>query len=197
MVNVKNIIIGLAIFILTMFVVIYGVYSFYPQPQYEDYCSDLRFPFPMDKGENDSVCPAVCVELYEINEQGICEFNECGSGCGADGISRFQTYEQCQIVADGKTCYDEYDKASEQWSKVVFFIALPLGIILLAVGVFAFGLETVGAGLALGGVGIIIWGVGGYWRYSENLLKFLLSLVGLVIVIWLAYYFNKKSERKR
>ena len=40
-------------------------------------------------------------------------------------------------------------------------------------------------------------GTDGFWRFADDWLKFLLSLVGLVVLIWLAYYFNKKFEKKK
>ena len=40
-------------------------------------------------------CPAVCVEMWKLKEKG-CFFNECGSGCGPDGITTFKTKEECK-----------------------------------------------------------------------------------------------------
>ena len=74
---------------------------------------------------------------------------------------------------------------------------MPLGIIIIAAGALIFGLEAVGAGLMGGGVGVILWGVGGFWQFAQNWLKFVLSLLGLIILIWLAYYFNKKFGEKK
>jgi len=49
-----------------------------------------------------------------------------------------------------------------------------------------------------GGVGIILWGVSGFWSFAQDWLKLILSLAGLVALIWLAYYFNRKfGKRKR
>ena len=91
----------------------------------------------------------------------------------------------------------DYDVANEKYSRNLFLIALPLGILIIVLGAMIFGLESVGAGLMGGGVGVILYGVGNYWRYSEDLLKFLLSLTGLVIVIYFSYWFNKKSQKKK
>jgi len=71
---------------------------------------------------------------------------------------------------------------------------LPLGIIIIAIGALVFGLEFVGAGLMFGGVGIIVYGVGGFWRFAQDWLKFSLSAVGLVILIYLAYLMTKKRK---
>jgi len=70
--------------------------------------------------------------------------------------------------------------------------ALPLDVAIIVIGALMFGLESVGAGLMFGGVGVIVYGVGGFWRFTEDWMKFTMSLVALIIVIWLAYYWNKR-----
>ncbi len=202
MLNIKNLIFGVAIFILTLFVTIYGINTFYPSPEYSDFCTEGR-PIPKLIDGEERVCPAaVCVEMYEIKEvqcitepcNPVCEFNECGSGCGPDGLITFETMDQCQIIADGKNCYDSYDNAREAYSKKVFIMAIPIGILVIATGAYFFSLEAVGAGLMAGGAGTFVFGAGGYWRFADNWLKFVLSLVGLVALIAFTYWFN--TERK-
>jgi len=169
--SIKNVVIGIAIVVLTIFVVVYGIEMFYERPEYSDFCPDV----------------------YQIKTETAC-INAGGVWYeGESGESESVSVGYCDAGTD---CYEEYDDAQEKYSKNIFLITLPLGIILIIVGVAIFGLETVGAGLAGGGIGVLLWGVGGYWRYGSNLLKFVLSLVGLVAVIWLAYWFNKKSGKK-
>ena len=64
---------------------------------------------------------------------------------------------------------------------------------IITLGAFFFSLEAVGAGLMGGGIGTLIYGVGGYWRFAGDFLRFSLSLVGLVALISLAYWFNSKD----
>jgi len=204
MFNIKNIVLGIAIIILTIFVSVYGISTFVSKPDYNDFCSDVRYPQQISEEDNTKICPAVCVPMYEIKEvrcvtepcNPVCEFNECGSGCGPDGINSFNTLDQCELTLTGKNCYDEYDDAMKKYSKTVFIIAIPLGVLIIFLGAFFFSLDAVGAGLMGGGVGTLIYGAGGYWRYASDWLRFLLSLVGLVALIWIAYWFNKRAERK-
>ena len=189
--NIKNLVIGIAIIILTALAIGYGIVMFYDAPEYEDFCiEEIRVPTARVAVE--TVCPSVCIEMYDL-EENECDFDECGSGCGADGITTFETLEECNTALFEKGCYDEYDLAREIYQRNIFLIALPIGIALIIVGIAVFGLEVVGAGLAGGGIIIILWGITGYWRYGSDLLKFSLSLIGLVAVIWLAYWFNKKK----
>src|SRR3989344_2564316 len=129
MINIKNIIFGITIFILTIAVAVYGISTLYGEsPKYDDY----------------------------------------------------------------SPCQKEFEAAEKVYYKKVFLTALPLGIIIIIAGALIFGLEFVGAGIMAGGVGIIIYGVINYWRFTDDWLKFILSLIGLIIVIWFAYYANKK-----
>jgi len=183
MINIKNIVLGMAIIVLTMFVTIYGINTFYERPEYKDFCGEFK-----------------TAEI--INDQDRCE--EIG-GQWAD----YNTGDVRREALNGEllkgfcdrdyTCRQNYDSAMEKYSKNIFLIALPLGILIIFLGAYLFSLEAVGAGLMGGGVGTLIYGSGGYWRYADDRLKFVLSLVGLVALIFFAYKFNqeKKSFWKR
>lgn len=201
--SLKNIVIGIAIMILTIVVVVNGFNTFYSAPAYEDFCSTQRPAYPylgtakVSPEDNETICPAVCVKMWEIERDlGECAFNECGSGCGPDGVETFETLKQCETALSGKNCFDVYEDARESYSRNLFLMALPIGILIIVIGTIVFGLESVGAGLMAGGVGVILWGVGGFWRFADDWLKFLLSLIGLVVLIWLAYYFNERLGKK-
>ena len=174
--NVKNIITGIAIIILTIFVTFYGINTFYPKPEYESFCGD--------------------VETQEIIEtQDRCE--EIGG--------KWTVYERVKPVENEVEgfcdrdyyCRQDMDEAMKLRSRNVFLIALPLAIAIIIVGAFLFSLESVGAGLMGGGVGTLIYGAGAYWPYSENWIRFVISLVGLVILIWFTYWFSKRFEKKK
>ncbi len=191
--QIKNLVLGIAIIILTMFVTIYGINTFYASPEYSDFCSEGR-PILKLIDDQERVCPAVCVRMYQL-ENGVCEFNGCGSGCGPDGLNSFDTLEQCEIGASGVNCNDLFEEANKIYSRNVFLIALPLGILIITLGAYLFALESVGAGLMGGGVGTLIFGAGGYWRYADEWLKFILSLIGLVVLIFFTYWINQKLSK--
>ena len=90
--KIKDIILGIAILILTIFVAFYGISTIFPKPVYEDYCTNYNKPYPVVDGRE--VCPAVCVSMYAINVD-TCVYDECGSGCGPDNATTFATLEQC------------------------------------------------------------------------------------------------------
>ncbi len=177
MINVRNIIFAIAIFILTLFVGIYGISTLYGEsPQYDDYCP------------------------INIFDETSCE-NEGGSWVNNTQAVSDSRGEIKQIPVSGgfcqydyTVCQDELESAQEKYYRKVFFTALPLGIVIILVGALVLGLESVSAGLMLGGVGMILYGTGAYWRFTDDWLKFLLSLAGLIILIWAAYWFNKKEK---
>jgi hypothetical protein len=191
--NIKEFVIGIAVIILTISAFVFGVSAFYFAPSYSDFCNERFYPVSLSRTD---VCPPVCVEMYEISGE-ICIFNECGSGCGADGYSTFESLEKCEQILEERNCYKNYDAAMEKYSRNLFLIALPIGVILVAVGAALFALEAVGAGIMGGGVGIILYGVMGFWRFTQNWTKFLLTLAGLIFIIWFSYWMNKKSAKKK
>ena len=174
--NVKNIALGVAIFVLSLFVVIYGVNTLLDRPEYNNFCEDNYRP---NINNDEAEC---------INAGGKWIVSSCiPEDLNCKDSSYCDTYEMFQ------KCQNEYNSARESFSRNAFFIILPVSILLIALGALLFSLESVGGGLMAGGIGAIIYGVSGYWEYSEDWLRFIISLVGLVIVIFIAYFFNHKS----
>jgi len=178
--SIKNIVLGIAIFILTISVGIYGISTLYGKaPEYNDYC-------PYDVSTESSCIAEGGTWINNTNQQAV-EDRAVKAVPGQGGYCNY----------DWKKCNDELETALKPFHRKVFLTALPLGILIIIIGALIFGLESVGAGLMFGGIGIILYGVGGFWRFTEDWLKFLLSLVGLIIVIWLAYYWNMRFEKKK
>lgn len=198
--GLKNVVLGIAIIILTLFVGVYGINTFYEKPEYNDFCGERGVPLK-ERLVEPEICPAVCVEMYEIKEvqcvaapcNPVCEYNECGSGCGPDGINTFGKLSQCEITLTGKNCYNIYDEEMKKYSKNVFLIAIPLGILIIAIGVFFFSLESVGVGLMGGGIGTLLYGTWGFFWQASDVIRFIISLIGLIAIIGMAYWLNSKN----
>ncbi|MAH03605.1 hypothetical protein CMI39_02350 [Candidatus Pacearchaeota archaeon] len=171
--GIKDIIIGIAIIILTISVVVYGVNTFYNKPEYTDFCEEFKTQEIIETQER-------CEEINgKWTSQDIrCVTTPCPKGyCDRD-------YE----------CRKDYEDSREKYSKNVLIISIPLGILIIVLGAYFFRLDSVGAGLMGGGVGTLLYGAGGYWRYAGDIFRFILSLVGLVALIWFAHWFNKKKK---
>ncbi|MFA5259530.1 MAG: hypothetical protein WC979_07675 [Candidatus Pacearchaeota archaeon] len=171
MVDIKNFVLGVAIFILTLSVGIYGISTFYGKgPQYNDFC------------------PNIVTEQECMNASGNWINNTYIPTNGEKPMPAGGGYCEYSYIK----CQEKYNDAEEVHARKIFFLALPLGIIVLAVGALVFGLVSVGGGLMFGGVGLILYGVGSVWSYADDLVKFIISLTGLIVVIALAYYANYK-----
>lgn len=173
--KIKDSVLAIAIIVLSIFVTFYGINTLFPKPQYEDFCSSDNY------------------KVYETAQQ--CE---AVGGKWTPQEIRCITEPCPQGYCDSDyNCRTDYEHALNSRARKVFFVALPLGILIVALGMFGFGLEAVGAGIMGGGVGTLIYGSGAYWPYTENWVRFLISLIGLVMLIWLVYYFNKKGKGKK
>lgn len=168
----KNFVLGVAIMIVTIAVIVYGISTFYHQPLYEDFCNPIKTQEIINNSEQ-------CISIggqwspYPSVKNGV------EGWCDRDF--------QCSI---------DYAASREVYRRNIFFIALPLGIFIIAIGALLFNLEAVGAGLMAGGVGTMLYGIGGYWRYTDDWMKFSLSFIGLVALIFLTYYLNQKRKKK-
>jgi len=98
---------------------------------------------------------------------------------------------------EDKACLEDYDAAREEYSKWIFIVSIPLGLVIIALGTFAFSLGSVGVGIMLGGVWTLIYGTSNYWRYGEDWMRFLVSLIGLAALVLMAYRFNKPKKKKK
>lgn len=129
-----------------------GMSLFMDSPEYSDYCVDRYAPKLVD--DPTMVCPSVCTELWEL-EDGKCTLNDCGSGCGADGETSFDTKKQCDVVASGKTCYEAYDEAREGFDMLRFYVLAGLGFLLILIGIFVPEPITKFTGMGAGGIMVI------------------------------------------
>jgi len=172
----KEGLLGVAIMILVIFVTFYGINTVFPRPDYDDYCGDFKTQQVIDTQEG---CEAIGGMWSDFE--------------GPKPVDR----EYTGYCERDYTCSQELDEALKSRSQKVFFVALPLGIIIILLGMFVFGIEAVGAGIIGGGIGTLIYGSGAFWPYTENWARFVISLVGLVILVGLVYYFNKHPFGKR
>lgn len=169
--HVKNWVMAVAILILTLFVVIYGIDLAYPRVNYEEYCGEIPY-----RAINTSE------ECDNFNGKWI-EFNSDAPKPSSEGYCDLSYY-----------CRQDYDVARESYSKNVFLISIVLGILIISLGAFLFNLEAVGIGLMAGGVGTLLFGVGNYWRYAGSWLRFVVSFIGLVALIGITYYLNNSRR---
>ena len=165
---VKQTILTIAIALVLVFFVAYGISVFYESPQYEDYCGErTKTAFPRFSNET------ACLEnggRWDPNQRPCLEGVECPEGfCDADF-----------------TCRKEYDGARDLYNRDVFIASLILGLIIIVAGVLL-KLESVSVGIMGGGVLLIFYGMIRYWGELGKFVR--LGLLGAVLaaLIWIGY----------
>ncbi len=184
MLSFKNILIGLGIAILFAFVVSYGINTFYPRPEYDDFCN-INYPNRIPTKEPaDSNC--------SFNQS----LNQQRQECYNQKATPVSVYDEngCEVSVTCDTCSIDYENAQIKYSRIVFIAAGLAGLIAIAVGSFLFSVEAVGAGLMGGGIISIIYGNAVYWRNLDNLFRFIILLISLIIVIFIGLKINKQVK---
>ncbi len=92
-----------------------------------------------------------------------------------------------QISEDYQSCYGKYNKARENYSKNLFIISLIASLVVIIISSLFIQVENVSAGLMLGSLFFIIYGTGNYWRYMEDVVRFLILGGVLSVLIYLGY----------
>ena len=168
--RIKNTILGIAIALVLVLFIGYGINTFYEEPEYDDYCDESLYKVRID---NEEECIKIGGQwtltpirpvLEEKNEtiiEGYCE----------------QDY----------TCRKEYESVREIYNRNVFVIAIVLGLIALLVGGIKLKLASVSSGIMGGGVLTIVYGTLRYWGNLADVGRFIILGLVLAILIWIGY----------
>lgn len=192
MASFKNIILGIAIAIVFALAVGYGISVFYEEPEYEDYCEDFaRFaaPYPVEK-----ILPS---SGYICNESLRFQVEQRAQLCYKDEYVPVYSYDNatgCPTDVRCDPCQKEFNDARKKYSRNIFIITAIVGILGIAVGAILFSVEAVGAGLMFGGLLTIIYGNVRYWEFFDKVMKFVILLIGLVALIGIGYWINRRRE---
>lgn len=168
--NVKNFVLGIGIVVVFALALWQGVETFYPSPEYEDYCDGARIPVPIEKGQDMSNNLTYCIEKNGTWREGYCDF-----------------YYECQ---------KDYDGAQKIYSQKVFIISLIVSVIMIAAGYFLIKIEPVGSAFIGSGIWAIFWGSAINWRNFASYMRFVLLLIVLIFIVWLALRLNRKEKKK-
>ncbi len=190
MINVKNLILGIGIVVVYALVLWQGIEAFYPSPQYDDFCKAGRF---------DAYYPAKpAVTGEQVNCTFPRELQEKQNQCYADKGQPVFEYDDNGCIINVKECdycQRDFDDAQDAHSKVVFVVAIIIGLITLVIGYGVLSVEPVGSALIGSGIWAIFWGAAINWRNFSNIWRFLLLFVALVIIITFALRLNRPSKK--
>jgi hypothetical protein len=194
----KHIILAVAISVVLVFFIGFGIASFYPVPKYEDFCGEAKIA----DYSSQELCESAngkwtqtdfarpIPEKLESNQLLCTKLSEKDNALTLNCESREQILNTGYCDIDFY-CREGYQDTSEKYNRNVFIIATGIGIIALIVGV-ALNLASVSAGLMGGGILSIIYGTIRYWSDLPDYGRFIILGITLVILIWLGYKRIKK-----
>jgi len=187
--NVKNLVLGIGIFIVYLMMLHYGVEAFYSTPLYENYCSigdrySSYYPkaYPADVGTNCTFSKTLFdQEQVCVKAGGFVEYDYDDKGCTV-------SINKCNY------CQKEFNEADKSHSQTVFLIALIVGILTLVAGYFV-SMDPVGSALMASGIGAMFYGSTRNWANLSDIWRFLLLVIALVLLIWMAIRINSQKKK--
>ncbi len=174
--KIKEIILALAIVIVLNLFFNYGVFTFYPEPKFENFCSvELTQKVYTEKAS----CEAVGGKWYESNQVNY-------DGQIVPMKPQPQTGETSWCDSTAK-CRESYESARDVYNRNVFIALVILGLISLGLGFLVISAAPVANGFLGGGLLSLIVGTIRYWSDMNDYLRFIVLGVALAILIWLGY----------
>lgn len=157
-----------------------GIYAFYEEPKYDDFCSFRPYDYKTipstctyPSGENVDSC---------IKAGGSIVFDYDAQGC--------QVFKECDM------CSVNYNDAREKFNRNVFLIAAPLGLIAVIVGLLIL-LDFIGVGFMFGGILTLIIATGQYFSDMSRQMRFIVILIEFALLLYIAYKKVRKTPENK
>lgn len=181
MVDIRKIIIIFVIGILFSVLVFAVIEAVYPRPDYSDFCKDefiRNQPIKMDTTD----CAVLDVS---VSTQNSCNDKKGYISYEYDSVG-------CPISYKCETCNVDYQAASDDYSKIVFYISAILALIAIFIGMYLPAKantlnEWVGTGFMLGGTFALFFGTMQSYQALDRIIRPLVIFFELALVIFIAY----------
>jgi hypothetical protein len=212
MIKFKVVLLAVAIAVVFVFFIGFGISTFYKAPLYENFCPqrdfrDIRtqetcesndgkwFPNEYERKIAAEVIERPLPKSVPAQETST-NMYVCTRLDERAGNITFECKTIQQLVDSGYCdldfyCREEFEDVRQGYERNVFIIAVGLGIIALIVGI-ALKLPNVSSGIMGGGILTILYGIIRYWSDLPDYGRFIILGIALVILIWLGY---KKINR--
>lgn len=156
----------------------YGIFTVYPSPDYDDFCTEETRKYY----EDEKSCKAVGGEwvAYSDGRYGpprpvrVAETGEVIEGAK----------EYCDASA---TCRKQYDEARSLYNRNAFIVLVVLGTASLVLGFFLVSVSAVSTGFLFGGLLSLFIGTTRYWSDMNEFLRLIVLALVLACLIWLGY----------
>lgn len=158
----KSVILAVSIAIVLALFIGISIETFYPTPNYDDYCGERAIPVRLEQTQE--YCKSQGGKWY------------ADSGPKGEGYCDYDYY-----------CRQELEDARENHGKFVFIISVIFGFIALLIGWLALKKEAVSSGIMGGGAMMVIYGIIRYWSYAQDYLRIMILGAILAILIFIGY----------
>ncbi|HYD02785.1 MAG TPA: hypothetical protein VEC16_00645 [Alphaproteobacteria bacterium] len=158
--------------LLPVFVVLF-VDAIYAEPKYEDFCNSSRYYYPEKVGVN---CTAMAYDARVdqcYRDGGFAEFKYDEDGCQLG-------FDSCNY------CGKEHNEATSKYNRNVFFIILPVGLVIVLIGIYL-TIDYIGAGLMFAGLITMFYATLRYFSELSKLGRALIILAELLLIMWIGY----------
>jgi hypothetical protein len=189
--KIKQNLLSLAIAVVMLFFVYYGINTFYSEPKYEDFCNQSLYNIRIDTEELCNMyggrwlSPPALESPQTLYGEYIC--SKLPGSNETEVWLNCRPYEQRGYCDLSFYCGTEFSEAMEKRNRNVFIIAVILGIALIYLGGGILRLESVSSGIMGGGVLVVFYGVVKYWGFTTDAVRFAVLGIALFILIWLGY----------
>lgn len=195
--KVKKTLMAVAIALILVFFVGYGVNTFYEEPKWDDYCGDR---IGKDLYETQESCEAAGGEWTDYPEgpepvrlapnQLICTQQPSIKG---------ETIELSCVTAEesqqsgwcdvNKKCNEEYEAARDPHNRISFIVLAIIGVIIVLISTAVMRENTVSYGTLGGGILTILYGTVRFWGAIPDIWRF--TILGVVLVVLIATAWKK------
>ena len=172
--TIKAIALAASIVIVLNLFINMGVKTFYPGPEFEDFCSEVEGKV----FNNQTSCEAVGGNWVLVGESIDGRFER---------PVPFGVEDRKPYCDPYKSCRADHQDARSLYDRNVFIILIIAGLVSLGVGYGISAAAAVSSGLVFGGVLSFIIGTMRYWSNMDDYLRFIVLGLALVVLIWIGY----------
>ena len=150
----------------------------YAEPRYDKYCNESMYAYPAKIGTN---CTYQQNTLQDqcYRDQGTPRMKFDANGC--------EEFDKCDY------CSKDYSNAQQMYNRNLFFILMPIGLIIVILGIYLI-VDYIGAGLMFAGLITMFYATMRYFTDMSKLLRAIIILIELLIIMWIGY---KKIDVKK
>ena len=106
-----------------------------------------------------------------------------------ENVSNEQIQEENQKFIE---CQEKYDDALGGYSNNLFLFTVIFVVIIVALSLLLIKNGAVSGGLLLGSLFYLIYGTSTYWRFMNDIYRFIALGIGLLVLIYIRYRVSKK-----